>query len=430
MKQIKISKISILLYFIKLRFSRIFRSNKISISMKKNWIKTLSSSPYYNNLLKNNQKFPTMQKILFMEFFDSINTVGIKKEEALKLAIESEKTRDFSPSINGISIGLSSGTSGNRGVFLTSKKEKAIWVGAILDRVIGFSLKKRKVAFFLRANNNLYQAVKSRLLSFTFFDLKTPIEEHIKKLMGLKADILVGQPSVLLAIAKSYQLANIKPTFNKIISVAEVLEDDHKEFFKSIFNCPINQVYQCTEGFLGYTCKKGQLHLNEDFLEIKKKYIDSNKTRFHPIITDYLRTSQPIVKYELNDILHEAPNCSCGSKSTVIRKIEGRSDDIFRFSKNEKEIIIYPDFIRRAVILASDKILNYSVTLIDKKTISIYLEVEKISELSEIFNSVKSEIQKLLSKFDIGNIDFVQVDKKLEQLTKFTRIKNEYSKNI
>ncbi len=426
----KISKLSILLYFIKLRFSRVFRSNKISKSMRKNWIKTLSSSPYYSDLLKNNQKFPTMQKELFMEFFDSINTVGIKKEEALKLAFESEKTRDFSPSIKNISIGLSSGTSGNRGVFLTSKVEKAIWVGAILDRVIGFSLKKRKVAFFLRANNNLYQAVKSGLLSFTFFDLKTPIEEHIKKLMDLKADILVGQPSVLLAIAKSYQLADIKPTFNKIISVAEVLEDDHKEFFKSIFNCPINQVYQCTEGFLGYTCKKGQLHLNEDFLEIKKKYLDSNKTRFHPVITDYLRSSQPIVRYELNDILHEGPVCSCGSKSTVISKIEGRSDDIFRFLKNGDEIIIYPDFIRRAVILASDQILNYSVTLIDKKIISLYLDVEKTSELPEIFKSVKFEIEKLLSEFDIGDIDFIKANKKLDQLTKFTRIKNENSKSI
>jgi putative adenylate-forming enzyme len=398
--------------------------------MRKNWIKTLSSSPYYSDLLKNNQKFPTMQKELFMEFFDSINTVGIKKEEALKLAFESEKTRDFSPSIKNISIGLSSGTSGNRGVFLTSKVEKAIWVGAILDRVIGFSLKKRKVAFFLRANNNLYQAVKSGLLSFTFFDLTTPIEEHIKKLMDLKADILVGQPSVLLAIAKSYQLADIKPTFNKIISVAEVLEDDHKEFFKSIFNCPINQVYQCTEGFLGYTCKKGQLHLNEDFLEIKKKYLDSNKTRFHPVITDYLRSSQPIVRYELNDILHEGPVCSCGSKSTVISKIEGRSDDIFRFLKNGDEIIIYPDFIRRAVILASDQILNYSVTLIDKKIISLYLDVEKTSELPEIFKSVKFEIEKLLSEFDIGDIDFIKANKKLDQLTKFTRIKNENSKSI
>jgi len=365
-----------------------------------------------------------------MENFDSINTVGLKKEEVLNLAFESEKTRDFSPSINNISIGLSSGTSGNRGIFLTSKKEQAIWVGAILDRVIGFSFRRRKIAFFLRANNNLYEAAKTGLLSFTFFDLKTPIEQHIKILKELKADILVGQPSVLVAIAKNYQSEKIKPTFDKIISVAEVLEDDHKEFLRSIFNCPINQVYQCTEGFLAYTCKHGQLHLNEDWLEIEKKYLDSEKTRFHPVITDYLRSSQPIVRYELNDILHEGTTCSCGARSTVIRKIEGRSDDVFRFFQNEKEVIIYPDFIRRTIILASGKITNYTATLTDERTICMYLEVEETSELPAVFKVVKFEIQRMLSEFGVDDIDIVKIDKKQDPMTKFTRIKNEYSKSI
>jgi hypothetical protein len=50
--------------------------------------------------------------------------------------------------------------------------------------------------------------------------------------------------------------------------------------------------------------------------------------------------------------------------------------------------------------------------------------------LPEIFKSVKFEIEKLLSEFDIANIDFVKANKKLDQLNKFTRIKNEYSKSI
>ncbi|MEI7582162.1 MAG: hypothetical protein WCJ44_05780 [Runella sp.] len=83
-----------------------------------------------------------------MQHFDTINTCGIHKEEALKLALASEQQRDFSPTINGITIGLSSGTSGNRGLFLASQQERAEWVAAILDRVIGARLKKRKAAFF------------------------------------------------------------------------------------------------------------------------------------------------------------------------------------------------------------------------------------------------------------------------------------------
>ena len=54
-----------------------------------------------------------------MERFDSINTRGVKRNEAFDLAIKAEKSRDFESMIDGVTIGLSSGTSGNRGVFFS-----------------------------------------------------------------------------------------------------------------------------------------------------------------------------------------------------------------------------------------------------------------------------------------------------------------------
>ncbi len=429
----KISKLAIVKYFLLLRFSRIFSSDKVSLSRKKKWRKILYKSKYYRDILSKNKELPLMNKVLFMSNFNDINTVGIKKQEALEIALESEKSRDFTPSINGISIGLSSGTSGNVGIFLTSKKEKEIWVAAILDRVIGFSLKKRKVAFFLRANNNLYEAVRSNILSFDFFDIKTKLEEHIDRLYKLEADILVAQPSILVAIARKYQKQGIKPTFTKVISVAEVLEDDQKKYLETVFNCRISQVYQCTEGFLAYTCKYGELHLNEDWIEIEKKYLDREKERFHPVITDYLRESQPVVRYELNDILHERGDfrCRCGAKSTVIAKIEGRSDDVFQFYKDDLEINIYPDFIRRAVIVASDKILNYMVTLVDKNTVDVYLEVEGDDEFTDIFERVKEELIAMFASFGVDGISITKTKHlNYERTSKFRRIKNEYSKSF
>lgn len=420
-----VSKFAIFKYFLKHRFSRYFNSNKITKSTYKKWEQMLMLSPLYSMIIKKNEEFPLMNKESFMNNFDQINTVKIKKDVALDLAIKSEQVRDFTPTINGISVGLSSGTSGSRGVFLTSKSEKEMWVGAILDRVLGFSLKRRKIAFFLRANNNLYEAVNSKLLSFTFFDLKISINEHIKKLKYLNADILVGQPSVLMSIAKLYVADRIDISFNKIISVAEVLEDDQKEFLESAFQCEIDQIYQCTEGFLGYTCKNGRLHLNEDWLKIEKKYIDKDNKRFHPVITDYLRSSQPIVRYELNDILHEGSPCECGSKSTVIEKIEGRSDDVFRFNKNGTEIDIYPDFFRRAIIYSSDKIINYCVTLQDQNTISIYLELKKSANQQTIFDKVKKQINSMLFSFGVSDINIVRVDLEHNQMLKFKRIRNE-----
>lgn len=373
-------------------------------------------------------KFPLMNKQLFMEHFDAINTLGIQKKEALKVAQESERSRDFSPTIDNISIGLSSGTSGNKGIFLTSPSEKAIWVGAVLDRVIGFSFRKRKVAFFLRANNNLYESVKSKSLSFTFFDIKNAVETHIAQLIDLDPDILVAQPSVLNQIAKLYQQRNIPPGFSKVISVAEVLEDDQKEFFKSVFNCEIDQVYQCTEGFLAYTCRKGHLHFNEDWLKIEKHYLD--ESRFHPIITDYLRSSQPIVRYELNDIIHEGKPCTCGSKSTVIDKIEGRSDDVFLFTAEGKNVLIYPDFIRRAVISASDGVINYFVRKTSKRHIEVSLEIAADHDPEEVFSLVKQNLLETLKAFGIDGITITPINYEHDSMSKFTRIKNDHLENV
>jgi hypothetical protein len=56
--------------------------------------------------------------------------------------------------------------------------------------------------------------------------------------------------------------------------------------------------------------------------------------------------------------------------------------------------------------------------------------IQKTSELAEIFKIAILEMDKFLAKFVIGNIDFFKANKKLNQLTKFIRVKNEYSKSI
>ena len=150
-----------------------------------------------------------------MKDFDLINTVKIQKTKALELALEAEKSRDFSPMIGEITIGLSSGTSGNTGMFLVSSKERARWVAGILDRVLGFSFRKRKVAFFLRANSNLYESARSKLLEFSFFDIMKPIQSHIAKLNQSQPEILVAQPSVLRSIAKAQSSGALKLSLNK-----------------------------------------------------------------------------------------------------------------------------------------------------------------------------------------------------------------------
>jgi putative adenylate-forming enzyme len=363
----------------------------------------LKTSPFYRNQAESQaeiQDFPIMDKAIFMKHFNEINTRNIDKERAFQIAMKAENTRDFSPTINDVSVGLSSGTTGNRGLFLVSENERAMWVACVLRRVIGWSFKSRSVAFFLRANSNLYNSVQSNLLQFHYMDLLIPIGEHIQKLNTIQPTILVAQPSVLIELAKYMENKELKINPTKIIAVAEVLYPEDNTYLKSVFNQIIHQVYQCTEGFLASTCEFGTLHFHEDYLFIEKKYLDDSKTRFHPIITDLKRKSQPVVRYELNDIIHEKTDCKCGSSAMAIEKIEGRSDDVLIFKdKNSMEIKIYPDFFRRAILFADKSIIDYTITQVSDSLIEVYLGEQK-----DLFQKVVLETQKILNHFHIENV--------------------------
>lgn len=430
-------KLLILYHLIRFRLNRRqLRSEKglqnLRNKRKQKWRLRLKDAAFYQPYIDQPlEQFPLMDKTSFMAHFNEINTVGIDKQQALDVAIKSEHSRDFSSEINGITIGLSSGTSGNKGIFLASLTERAVWVASVLDRVIGFSFRKRKVAFFLRSNSNLYESVGSTLLSFTYFDIKANMQENLQKLVNLSPHILVGQPSVLLAVSNYYNDQGVEPGFEKVISVAEVLEDDVRARLEETFGLRVEQVYQCTEGFLAHTCAHGSLHFNEDWLRIEKKYLDDDQKRFHPVITDFFRSSQPVVRYELNDIIHEGQPCTCGLKTTVIERIEGRSDDVFVFiNKKGEQETIYPDFIRRAVIMASDDIVNYVVTRSGKQELELYIQAEKDAE-EEAREKASDALHALLASFDIVDINITQKRSFfLEPGTKFKRVNNQYAKTF
>ena len=375
------SKLRILSTYLQFR-NRLFTSRKKleayqQKKLKKHLAFVTEKSAFYRKYKGHElEDFPMIDKGIMMENFDTINTVGIKKEEALEFAVNAERTRKFDDKLKNITVGLSSGTSHSRGAFLVEKTETEKWAGFVLAKFLPHGiLGKYKIAFFMRANSNLYQSVGSKNIRFEFYDIYADMDKNIEKLEKNGADILVAQPSALLMIAAALDEKKIDIHPETVISIAEVLEKEDEERIKKSFGTDvIHQVYQCTEGCLATTCKYGTLHLNEDIVFIEKEYIDKN--RFIPIITDFERTSQPIIRYRLNDVLVEKKEkCRCGSACTALEKIEGREDDVFIFHGEEKEIKIFPDFIRRC-ILFSGNISDYRIVQQADGSISIYADID------------------------------------------------------
>ncbi len=344
---------------------------------------------------------PVISKTEFMKNFDDINTQHITYAEALAVALNAEETRDFKSEIKGVTIGLSTGTSGKRGIFLVDARERALWVALVMHRVIKPRLfKKQKVAFFLRANSNLYASVNSALFEFRYFDIFKPLPALLEGMDTFKPAILASPPSILvdIATAQRNKQINIQPT--QIISFAEVLHESDRQFIEATFQLKMAEVYQCTEGFLGATCTHGTMHLNEDFVKIEPEWIDNE--RFYPIITDFSRHSQPVVKYRLNDILQikKAP-CACGSALLAIEKIVGRDDDVLIFGG----IKIYPDLISRRIAQSTDAFSQYAIVQTTENTLEIGIEspTEIFEDLKQIFIAV---LDKLLQEFGVQSITY------------------------
>lgn len=294
-------------------------------------------------------EWPIMDKALMMAHFDEMNTGGLTAADVMACALKSENDRNFSPTVGRYSVGLSSGTSGRRGIFAVSPQEQALWAGAMLAKMLPDGLfAGERVALFLRADNNLYQSVNSRWLSLGFYDLFEPFDALLRRLEAESPSIIVAPAQVLRALALAVQAGALKIAPKKVISVAEVLDAQDSALLKSIFP-DVGEVYQATEGFLAATCSHGVLHLNEAFIHVEKEWLDAR--RFVPVITDFTRTTQPIVRYRLDDVLtvRDTP-CACGDPSLALAHIEGRQDDQLLLPDGQGgERVIFGDLCNRAL---------------------------------------------------------------------------------
>jgi putative adenylate-forming enzyme len=409
-------------------------------------------SPFYRRhwagrTLDGWRSLPTVDKRLMMDNFDEFNTAGLTRQEAMEVALHAERSRDFSPTLRGYTVGLSSGTSGHRGIFLAGAWEQATWAGCILSRTLhDLRPRKLRVAFFLRSNSNLYEKVGGLLIKFRFFDLMLPIEQAVERLNAFKPHIVVGPPSLLgfLADARERGTLDIQP--ERLVSVAEVLEPQDAGRLETVFNAPVHQIYQCTEGLLAISCREGSLHIQEDLVVMQLEPLDEgrditddgrwtmddgqptpagNLTDVHrqpttdnrqpssvlrpssPIVTDLWRTTQPIIRYRLNDVLRvSGERCACGSPFRVIEAIEGRCDDILYFqARDGGERPFFPDTIRRMVLLADPAIEDYYAVQERPGHLRIHLAVAPGVSFAQTAEEVSRHAQETIAQYNCTPAD-------------------------
>lgn len=311
--------------------------------------------PFYAAARTSLADFPVLDKATWLRHFDGLNDRGLDLAQCLAAARAAEADRSFEATLKGVSIGLSSGTSGQQGVFLTTPAEQARWAGVMLAKALPSLREPARVALVLRSGGPLYQAVHGGRITFCYVDLALPPDAIAERLQAFAPTVLAAPPQVLddLAARRSrVSRPDLAP--HTIYSIADVLDDDVAARVASGFGCPARQIYQATEGFLGISCEHGTLHLNEDMVHVEREVIDQSSGRFTPVITDLYRTTQAIIRYRLNDVLLPGvPECPCGSAFATVARVEGRADDVLWLPDQAGATRpLFADFVRNAVLAA------------------------------------------------------------------------------
>ena len=296
------------------------------------------------------------------------------------------ETRDFAQSLPGdITVGLSSGTTGPAAMFFVSAAERAAWAGLALARTLHEPSLRRpeRVAFFLRANSPLYETLGSRAVRFVYFDLLRPIGGLLEDLEQLAPMTVVAPPGALRLLAEVRNTGRLRVSPRQIVSVAEVLDADDRMAIERAFGRRVDEVYQASEGFLAATCPAGALHWNEDVMAVERDELGGG--RYHPVLTDFRRRLQPVVRYRLDDVIvdepADAPPCACGSVFRRIRRIEGRHDDGLRLPclRGAGTSTLFPDFVRLAVSAVASGADDFRVRQVDLETVEVSLHPEPAS---------------------------------------------------
>lgn len=387
----------------------------------------VKNSEFYHDLYKDNQfhtmsdfySLPIINKSIMMEHFSTLNTCGIDKEDIMKYAVDKEVNKDFYGYYKDeYVVGLSSGTSGNKGIFITPKHMTTRLPFVFLARG-GFQLKllPYRILFMLRVFSQGFEDINSKLVSLNYLSTMENIDTIINKINDQNINILMAPPSLVRELLPHSK--EITSKIKRIMTYAEVLEVEDKNRFEKDFDTKVIEIYQASEGQMASACKQGYLHINEDlvFIELyddQGNLIEEENVVGHKmIITNLVNYAQPLIRYEMNDMVILDTKCSCGSNFRRIKKVLGRHDDLLYFTDSQQQRkYIFPDLFVRWIMVCSENIREFQVIQDDINEVIIYLDLIS-KDQEDIIQIVREKLVMELDTFDICkpviNIEFKDI---------------------
>ena len=408
---------------------------------------SVEHSPFYRDLykglsvrsLEDFRQLPTIYKQMMMDHFDDFNTCGLKLEAVRNYAVQKDLHREYLGYYQDqYVIGLSSGTSGNKGIYITPKAltERLPFVFLARSGLPGKDLPFR-ILFLLRVFSQGFEDINAPFIHINYLTTMTPVEEIIGRINRDHINILMAPPSLVRQLLP--RAGTIKRPLQMIVCYAEVLEKEEKERFQALFVTHVIEIYQASEGQIGSTCRCGNLHINDDLVYIELYDKDGQAVdRPGPLatkmlLTNLINTAQPLIRYEMNDLIQLGERCPCGSSFRVIEKVLGRNDDVlYLYNRGHVLQPVYPDLMSRWIITTSDSIREFRVSQVSHSRLEITLDLlessdeARVAVTEKLRNRLTSELSSYAINADLDiRIEPIRLPETMAKYKRFMGLKPE-----
>lgn len=184
-----------------------------------------------------------------------------------------------------------------------------------------------------------------------------PIPTLVEELNRFQPDWLTAYPTIASLLAEEQLAGRLQIGPRVVMTTSEQCTAAMRRRIEAAWGVPPHDAYASTEvGGIGLECDAHDgLHLNEDhvILEVvddEGAPVPAGSPGSRVLVTNLFNLTQPMIRFELTDIVSIAPGeCTCGRSTRRLVAVDGRSDDIMRLPGATGVVPVHPNHFAEAV---------------------------------------------------------------------------------
>lgn len=336
-------------------------------------------------------------------------------------------------------LATTSGTTGNRGIFLMDDRAIAVnlsltlpmmgrWlsVSDVIRLLAGGGRMAVVVAtgghFLVAAGATRIRKANPLLRSaIQFFSVHLPLLELVAQLNQFRPAIVIGYGSVIqmLADEQAAGCLHIHPVL--LEPAGETLAASEYDRLARLFHANVRDVYGATEcPFLSSKCTHGWYHANLDWVVIEP--VDANYQPLPPgewshtvLISNLANRVQPILRYDLGDSILVRPDpCPCGSPLPAIR-VQGRAADVLTFPTEGGNQVSIAPLAFATLVDRTPGIELFQIVQTAPTNLRVRLKTATGSDPDRVWEAIHAEIAHLLASSQLEHVTLEHAEEAPEQ---------------